>query len=232
MEPALWLRAALMAALVAAACVTVFDLTVSERVVDRAVAREHGAKSAGALAVPEQFTRNEQRGGLVLAELLYAVGVALVVAGIAILLGRTSDAPRRWLALSAAGVWSLVVMPALVLPPLPPGAAVVASVEARRATFAAAAAIGILGCAGAGWAWRSANGKSAGVRLLLSTAIVAASAIVVVAVLPADRLVEPVETSLLRDFRLASFGSQALFWVACAGGGAWVLRRAGTGGGT
>ena len=206
---------------------TVFDLSVSERVVDRAVAREHSATASPALAVPEQFTRTEQRGGLVLAELLYAAGVALVVAGAAILLGRTESAPRRWLALLAAGAWSLVVAPALVLPPLPPGATAAASVDARRATFVAAAAIGLLGCAAAAWAWRRGGGRGMGVRVLAAAAPLAASALVVLAALPADRLAEPVDASLLRDFRLASLASQGLFWVACAAGGSYALRRRG-----
>ena len=116
----------------AAVCVTVFDLTVSERVVGRAIAAEDAHGAHGALAVPEQFTRGEQRGGLVLAELLYALGAAFVLAGLAILCGRVREPASRWVALSAAGAWSLVVAPALVLPPLPPGAEAAASIEARR----------------------------------------------------------------------------------------------------
>ena len=226
-EPARWLRAAVVAAVVAAVSVTAFDLTVSERVVDRAVAREGAEVIAGALAVPEQFTRGEQRGGLVLAELLYALGVAVIVAGIAILLGRTVSAAQRWLALSAAGAWSLVVVPALVVPPLPPGATVVAPIDARRATYVAAVVIGVIGCAGAVWAWRRARSRAAAVRVLAAAALLAASAIVVLLALPDDRLVEPVDAALLRDFRLASFASQALFWLACAAGGGLALRRRG-----
>ena len=112
-EPAVWLRAALAAALLATALASAFDLTVSERVVDRAVAREQGAMGSHALAVPEQFTRREQRGGLVLAELLYAVGSAALVAGVAILLGRTARPAQRWLVLSSAAAWALVPFPPL-----------------------------------------------------------------------------------------------------------------------
>jgi len=224
-EPGRWLRAAVVAAVVAAVSVTAFDLIVSERVVDRAVARENAAAISGALAVPEQFTRGEQRGGLVLAELLYALGVVVIVAGVAILLGRTVGAAQRWLALSAAGAWSLVVVPALVVPPLPPGATVAASIDARRATYVAAVAIGGLGCVGAAWAWRRARMRAAVARVLAAAALLAASAIVVVLALPDDRLVEPVDAALLHDFRLASFASQALFWAACAAGGGLALRR-------
>ncbi len=225
MAPARWLRAALVGAVVAAVCVAVFDLSVSERVVDRAVSREHGVTPSAALAVPEQFTRREQRGGLVLADLLYALGVACIIAGAAILLGRTTSAARRWLGLSAIGAWSLVVAPALVLPPLPPGSTAAASIDQRRATFVAAVALGALGCTGAAWAWRRTRGRAAVIRLLAAAAGVAASAILVVAALPPDRLVEPVDPALLRHFRLASFASQGLFWVSCAVGGAIALRR-------
>ncbi len=222
--PGRWLRVALVGAAVAAACVTAFDLTVSERVVDRAVSREHGAMTSGALAVPEQFTRREQRGGLVLADLLYALGVASIIAGVAILLGPTAGAAGRWLILSAAGVWSLVVAPALVLPPLPPGATTADSIDARRATYAVAVAVGVLGCAGAAWAWRRARGRGEMVCALAAAAVVVASAVVIVTVIPADRLVKPVDASLLRDFRLVSFASQGLFWAACGAGGACALR--------
>ncbi len=224
-EPARWLRAALVAAVVAAVSVTVFDLAVSERVVDRAVASEGGATSSHALAVPEQFTRGEQQGGLVLAEILYALGVAVIIAGVAILLGRTAGASRRWLALSAAGAWSLALVPALVVPPLPPGASVADSIDARRVTYVVAAAIGALGCVGAAWAWRRTRGRSARVGFLAAALILVASAILVVVALPADRLLRPVDAALLRDFRIASFGSQGLFWIACAAGGAYALRR-------
>lgn len=222
-EPARWLRAALVAAAVAAVSVTLFDLTVSEPIVDRAVA---GAGiGSGALAVPEQFTRGEQQGGLVLAELLFAFGVALLVAGAAILLGRTRSAAQRWLALSAAGAWSLVVAPALVLPPLPPGASVAASIDTRRATYVVAAAVGALGCAAAAWAWQRTLRRATAVRVLAAVSPLAATSLVVLLVLPADELLEPVDAALLRDFRLASFASQGLFWIACAAGGALALRR-------
>lgn len=224
-ESARWVRAAVVAAVVAAVAVTAFDLTVSERVVDRAVASEDTAAISVALAAPEQFTRGEQRGGLVLAEFLYAAGVAVIVAGVAILLGRTRSAAQRWLALSAAGAWSLVVVPALAVPPLPPGATVAASIDARRATYVAAMTIGVIGCAGAAWAWRRARNRAVGVRVLAAAALLVSSATVVALTLPGDRLVEPVGAELLRDFRLASFAGQALFWSACAAGGATALRR-------
>ena len=222
-EPAVWLRAALAAALLATALASAFDLTVSERVVDRAVAREQGGMGSHALAVPEQFTRREQRGGLVLAELLYAVGSAALVAGVAILLGRTARPAQRWLVLSSAAAWTLVVVPAFVLPPLPPGAAVAASLHARRATFVLAVAIGVAGCAVAAWAWRRAEGSSVRARVLASSATLAAAGLIVAIALPADRLAAPVQPALLRDFRLASFASQALLWAGFAAGGAIVL---------
>jgi hypothetical protein len=224
-EPAVWLRAALAAALLATVLASVFDLTVSEHVVDRAVAREQGARGSHALAMPEQFTRREQRGGLVLAELLYAAGSAALVAGVAILLGRTARPALRWLMLSAAAAWALVVVPALVLPPLPPGAAVAASLHARRATFVLAVAIGVAGCAVAAWAWRRTEGRPVRARVLASSATLVVSGLIVVVALPADRLAARVQPALLRDFRLASFASQALLWAGFAAGGAIVLRR-------
>lgn len=225
MAPARWLRAALIAAVVAAACVSVFDLTLSERVVDRAIAAEGAHGTHGALAVPEQFTRDEQRGGLVLAELLYAFGAAFVLAGVAILCGRVREPASRWLALSAAGAWSLVVTPALVLPPLPPGAETAASIEARRLTYVAAVLIGAAGCVAAAWIWRRSESQRTALRLLAAAAALGVSAAVVLVAFPGDRLVGEVDRTLVHEFRLTSFVSQALFWVACAAGGALALRR-------
>ena len=223
--PAQWFRAALVAAVVAAVCVTVFDLTVSERVVGRAIAAEDSHGAQGALAVPEQFTRGEQQGGLVLAELLYALGAAFVLAGVAILCGRVREPAFRWVALSAAGAWSLAVTPAFALPPLPPGAEAAASIDARRLTYVSAVLIGAAGCVGAAWFWRRTESRPPAVRMLAAATALAASAAVVLVALPGDRLVGEVDAALIRDFRLASLISQALFWVACAAGGALALRQ-------
>lgn len=225
LAPAQWFRAALVAAVVAAVCVTVFDLTVSERVVSRAVAAEDAHGVHGALAVPEQFTRGEQEGGLVLAELLYAVGAAFVLAGVAILGGLVRNPAFRWVALSGAAAWSLAVAPAFALPPLPPGAEAAASIDARRLTYVSAVLIGAAGCVGAAWMWRRTESRRAAVRVLASATALAASAVIVLVALPGDRLVGEVDAALVRDFRLASFVSQALFWVACAAGGVLALRR-------
>jgi hypothetical protein len=61
--------------------------------------------------------------------------------------------------------------------------------------------------------------------LLAAGAALAVSAVVVFVALPGDRLVGEVDSALVHDFRLASFVSQALFWVACAVGGVLALRH-------
>ena len=164
-----------------------------------------------------------------LAELLYALGAALVAAGVAILLGPSRAPAGRWLWLAGAGAWCLGVMPALVVPPLPPGVETAGSIDARRATFLAAAGLGAAGCAGAAWvwragAWRSASAFGTRARLLAAAAPLVASAVLVAAALPDDRIVANVDAGMLRDFRLATLGSQMLFWATLGGAGAFVLR--------
>ena len=122
-----WLRVALIAALAAATVSIAFDVLVAERVVDRAVAHESAHASAldhAPLAVPEPFSRRGQRGGLVLGELLLAGAIAFLMAGAATLLSPRSRSPQRlWIVAGTAGLVGVVLYPALVYPPLPPGVA-------------------------------------------------------------------------------------------------------------
>ncbi len=225
--PAQWFRAALVAAVVAAVCVTVFDLTVSERVVGRAIAAEDSHGAQGALAVPEQFTRGEQQGGLVLAELLYALGAAFVLAGrrhslrpgarAGVPLGRTVGGGR----LVACGHTRVRACHRFRRGPKPPRRSMRGDL-----TYVSAVLIGAAGCVGAAWIWRRTGEPT----LLLCACSrprrrSPRSAAVVLVALPGDRLVGEVDTALIRDFRLASLISQALFWVACAAGGALALRQ-------
>ena len=92
-------------------------------------------------------------------------------------------------------------------------------------TYVAAVLIGAVGCAGAAWIWRRSESRRTALRLLAAATALAGSAAVVLVALPGDRLVGEVDTALVHDFRLTSFVSQALFWVACAAGGALALRH-------
>ena len=204
--PAVWLRAALVAAVAAALVVTAFDLVVAEPVVDRAVALEDGHHAA--VGVPEPFTRGEQRGGLVLAELLYALGAGLALSGVATLLGPVRGAARRWAALATGGAWSLAVVPLAAIPPLPPGVESAWTIDARRAVFGAAVVVGLAGAVGAAFLWRRLPALSARARLLAAGAPLAASLAIASLILPGEAIGDS-PPGLVRDFRLVSVGGAA-----------------------
>jgi hypothetical protein len=199
-----------------------FDLLIAEHVVDRAVALEaHGGETA--LAMPEPFSRSGQRGGLVVGELILGAGVGFLLAGVATFLGpRARSAKRLWILMTAAGVWGVVVLPALVYPPLPPGVDAAVAIGERQLLYLAVVAIGIGGFAAAVHVWSAAPR----LRRLFAAAVAllpAGLAIALLSDIGADTTHLP--AGFLTDFRIVSVGSQLLFWSAMAGAGALLLHR-------
>lgn len=219
-----WLRVALLGALAAAAVAIVFDLAVGERAVDAAVSLEQ-ARTHEALAVPEPFSRGEQRGGLVAGELLFAAGIGLVLAGCATFLGARARSPRRlWLLLAADGICSVVLVPAVKYPPLPPGVPSALGIAERQAAYLAAVAAGLAGFALAVGAWRAAATHSSASRAGLTALAALAPAAVTFALLPDQRARSTIPGDVLAGFRAASIAGQLLFWLALGLVGARLLR--------
>ena len=218
-----WLRVALIAALAAAAVSIAFDLVVAERVVDRAVAHESAASAFdhAPLAVPEPFSRRDQRGGLVLGELLLAGGIAFLLAGAATLLSPRSRSPLRlWILAGTAGLVGVVLYPALVYPPLPPGVASGLEIGDRQLLYLVTVGLGIGAVAAAARvASRSWRGVVAAATCLVVPALLA------MALLPDQRAADTVGHGLLAEFRAVSIASQVLFWGALTAVGALLLRR-------
>jgi hypothetical protein len=210
----------LLAGLAAAAAAIAFDLSVAERVVDRAVATERHVHEA--LAVPEPFSRRGQRGGLVAGELLLGAGVAFLFAGAATFLATGArPAARLWLLLSAAGVWSVVVLPAAVYPPLPPGVASSVPIGERQLLYLVVVAAGLAGFGTAVRVWTRTP-----TRIALALAAAAVPAVLAVVLLPArGEDTSTLPSGLLTDFRIVSVAGQLLFWATLAGAGAAILRR-------
>jgi hypothetical protein len=219
LAPAEWLRVTLIAGLVAAGVTIVFDLVVAERILDRAITGEHHA----ALAVPQAFSRTGQRGGLAVGELALGTGVAFLLAGVATFLGHRARSPKRlWLLMAAAGIWGVVVLPAIIYPPLPPGVESTLAIGDRQLLYITVVAVGIGGFAAAVQIWSTAMP----LRRLLATAVAFAPAVLANALLPSQGAdTERLQPGLLTDFRIASITSGLLFWTAMASSGVLLLRR-------
>jgi predicted cobalt transporter CbtA len=232
-----WLRVALLAALAAALAASAFDFAVSEGLVDRAVRLEsatgghaHAAADAAgkALAVPEPFGRKTQRGGLVVAELVYGAGVAFLLAGAAAVLGpgtRRPRRPRRFL-LTTIGAFTFasLVLPAVTYPPLPPGAETLRGISERQLLYLGLLALGVAGAAGAAFSLGRPLLRRPE-RLALATAVLAGTVAVALFGFPGDPLAAPYpDPALLDRFRAAAIGSQALFWAVLAAAAWWLMR--------
>jgi predicted cobalt transporter CbtA len=213
-----WLRIALIAGLVAALVTIAFELLVAERVVDHTIALESGREHAP-LAVPEPFSRQGQRGGLVLGELLLGCGIALLLAGAATILGTRSRSPLRlWLLMGAAGLVGVVLLPALVYPPLPPGVASGLGIDERQLLYLATIGLGIGGVAAAAHALAASRR-----RLPLVAACVVVPAAVALLALPDQEAAHTIAPRLLAEFRAVSIASQVLFWATLVATGAVML---------
>jgi len=179
---------------------------------------EGGAPRHVPVAVPEVFTRGEQHAGLVLAELLLAVGLALLLAGMATFLGALAPPRRVWLGIVAAAAWATVALPAVEYPPLPPGVGSELPIGERQPAYLALVAAGLLGARAAAAAWRSGRLRPWAALLLLAPAAVA------MLLLPGSRAHPRIPADLLRDFRIVAVAGQLLLYVGFALAGAWLLR--------
>ena len=221
LTPSEWLRVALVAALGGVVLALPFQLTLGEAVLDRAVAAEHG--SAHGAGVAELFSRTEQRGGLVTGQLLIGLGVAFVLAGAAFLLAGGRGAPDAvWVRVSGGAVWAVAIVPAVLMPPLPPGVESELGLGTRQALYLAAIALGVVTYACAttllatfGRGWREVAAAS----LLVALGLIAAAML-----FPDQGVSDALAAAELEEFRLVSLVGQLLFWGGIAIAGFLVLR--------
>jgi cytochrome bd-type quinol oxidase subunit 2 len=221
LTPSGWLRVALVAALGGVVLALPFQLMLGEAVLDRAVAAEHA--SAHGAGVAELFSRTEQRGGLVTGQLLIGLGVAFALAGAAFLLAGSRGAPRAvWVRVSGGAVWAVAIVPAILMPPLPPGVDSDLALGTRQALYLAAIALGVVtyACATAVLAARRRGWREvAAASLLLALGLIAAAAL-----FPDQGGSDALAAAELEEFRLVSLVGQLLFWGGIAIAGFLVLR--------
>jgi len=219
-SPSGWLRVALVAAIAGVALELPAQLALGEPAIDRAVGLELAA--AEAQASPELFSRAEQRAGLVAGDLLLAAGFAFILAGLAVLLQRTALAPeRRWLLLGTGAAWAVTIVPAALLPPLPPGVESELGMTERQALYVAAIGLGALSFVAAARAVRAAPPRA---RVLVVLGL--ASALAVGAACFPDQLARgAVPEGTLMQFRFGSLVGQLFFWIGLTTAGCLLLRQ-------
>jgi hypothetical protein len=173
--------------------------------------------------VAELFSRTEQRGGLVTGQLLIGLGVAFALAGAAFLLAGSRGAPRAvWVRVSGGAVWAVAIVPAILMPPLPPGVDSDLALGTRQALYLAAIALGVVtyACATAVLAARRRGWREvAAASLLLALGLIAAAAL-----FPDQGGSDALAAAELEEFRLVSLVGQLLFWGGIAIAGFLVLR--------
>ena len=156
-----------------------------------------------------------------LGELLLAGGIALLLAGAATLLSPGSRSPLRlWILAGTAGLVGVVLYPALVYPPLPPGVASGLGIDDRQLFYLLTVGLGIGAVAAAA---RVASHSWRGVVAAATCLVV--PALLAMALLPDQRAADTVGHGLLAEFRAVSIASQVLFWGALTAVGALLLRR-------
>ena len=247
-----WLRIAVLAGIAAGLIAAAFNLGVAERVLDNAIALEsapvatasvdgEGAPDHGEVGhthgglVAEPFTRDQQKGGMIIGQGVVGLALGLLLAGVALMLGRSTLTPQRfWLALVAAGAWALLILPALKYPPLPPGVETVLDIDERQINYLllVVAGGGSVLIASAIWTRLSGNGArtfgpfgSVATRVVSVGAVLIAPVLVAFLLLPPDEIAVSFDSGVLTRFRLVAIGSQALFWVVLAVLGLWLLEH-------
>jgi len=217
-----WLRVAVLAALAGAIAAAAFDLTVAESVVDRAVDAEGAAATT---AAPELFTRTEQRAGLALAELVFGIGIAMVLAGAAVLINPGRTARTVWLALMACCAWALVLLPAIKYPALPPGVEATFEIAERQTLYLVLVLVGIGAALAAAWVWERTEERRTADRVALAGLTAVVPAAVVMLVLPAQRVEGSPDADLVDDFRVVALAGQIIFWAVVTAVGLVLIAR-------
>jgi predicted cobalt transporter CbtA len=209
-----------------------FAFAVGEPQVDHAIAVEAaaGAKdstghdhiSAGhASAEAHLVSRDGQKAGLFLALALYGCAVGglfgLVYAGIRGRITRLSG-PALPCGLAGALFVAVVLVPFLKYPANPPAVGDPQTISARTSSYLLMVAIGLVSLGTAAWAARSVRRSAPGwARAIAGGAGFLVPVVVGFVALPTvDEVPSGFPASLLWDFRLASLGTQVVFW-ACLG---------------
>ncbi|MGC5012207.1 CbtA family protein [Streptosporangium sp. DT93] len=244
----------LVAGLLAGLLAAVFAYAVGEPRIDQAIALEEAAAAVAAPAGDVGGTatgthsheagteeaahshgeealvsRNGQRFGLFLALGLYGLAVgglfALVYAAVRGRAGPRSE-PALAVTLAAAAFLAVVLVPFVKYPANPPAVGDPGTIGQRTVLYLVAVAIGLLAVAAGVAAHRYASGGEPWVRWLVTGAAVLVPVVAAWALMP--RIAEVPRgfpADLLWDFRVASLGTQVVFWAGIGVLFAFAARR-------
>lgn len=213
-----------------------FAFIVGEPHIDSAIALEEAAAHAGDGAEASHDHGEEgvvgrpvQKAGLFLATGLYGLAVGGIFALVyAALRGRVGPRDEGGLALAAAGVAfvAVILVPFLKYPANPPAVGDPETINSRTALYVVMILVGLAATA---VAVATARRVSAGPweRWIAAVAAFLTPVIAAWVLLPAvNEVPEGFPASLLWEFRLASLGTQLVFWVAFGVLFGWVTHRA------
>ncbi|MER7210178.1 CbtA family protein [Streptosporangium sp. NPDC000239] len=221
----------------------VFAYTVGEPRVERAIALEEAAAASSGTGAHSHeaaepahshgeeapVSRNGQRFGLFLALALYGLALgglfALVYAGVRGRVGPRSE-PLLAVSLAAAAFVAIVLIPFVKYPANPPAVGDPETINQRTVLYLVAVAIGILSVGAAAAAHRYVSSEEAWPRWLAGGAALLVPVAAAWILLPGiDEVPEGFPAGLLWDFRLASLGTQAVFWLGVGALFAFAARR-------
>lgn len=217
------LRAVAVAVLVAVVVATIFQMAVTERLIERAIALDDQAQQQrlaerGSMAArPEPvFSRRTQRLGLPPGVLLYGVAMGAIVAGVyGLLAPRTPGADARALAwlVGSGAVLVAVVVPFLKFPANPPGVGDPATLARRQLLYLGLVLLSIAGLWLAVRLHRRLRHVGARRAATLAALFYLAWTGVLLLALPGRTDPINVPFGLLWQFRAASVVGQLLFWA-------------------
>lgn len=211
----------MLAGLLAAFVAATFAVLFAEPQIDASIAVEaaHNAHRMAGMADEELVSRATQKGaGLYTAMMLYGAALggmlAIVFAGFH---GRSGRIGPRSLALliALAAFLVIVVVPAIKYPPTPPAVGLHETVRLRTGAFFAMLALSVLAATAAFSAFHRTAGRWQPLdRMLLAGGVYVAIVAILQNLLPAiDEVPADFPASLLLQFRVASIGTQGVFWL-------------------
>ena len=225
------LVSAVLAGLLGGALAAVFHATLTEPVIDRAIAAEEAREAArpGHSHQAPVVSRRGQKIGLVVGLLLYGAIWGLLV-GIGLHLTRRW-APSAWRpgrrGLAVAGLigWSVAVFPFLKYPANPPGVGEPDTIVYRQTLYVGFIALSVLGLGLAVALGRRLGARVGGASGWIAPVVFyAAWALGLYALMPPNPDPVPLSATIVGPFRALSLAGLVVFW-ATLGTGLALLGR-------